>query len=271
MLGQALVKAFSGSHEVLAWDREEVDITREPVVKSKVSVAKPDLVINAAAYNNVDGAESEPEVANAVNGRAVGYLAEVCRGLDIPLVHYSTEYVFDGENPTGYREEDKPSPISKYGASKLLGEQELVKHTKRFYLLRLSRLFGKEAATTGAKKSFVRLMLDLARTRDELAVIDEELSCPTYAPDLAARTRELVEQEYSPGIYHSPNSGAVTWYGFAREIFKIAGISVKLQPVPAAHFPRPAKRPRYGILLNTKLSPMRPWQEALKEFLIPNF
>lgn len=267
MLGQALAQVFAEGNELFLWDRDETDITQKQVVSSKLSVLKPDLVINAAAYNNVDGAETDTAVAEAVNGYAVGYLAKVCKQLQVPLVHYSTDYVFAGTKIDGYVETDEPQPISRYGASKYLGEQELQKHTDQYYLIRLSKLFGREAASAASKKSFVDMMLNLARTKTELDMVDEELSCPTYALDLAKLTKDLVEGEKPFGIYHGTNSGAVTWYGFAQEIFKISGIDVKLNPVSAAKFPRPAKRPRYGILLNTKLPSARPWQEALKEFL----
>lgn len=277
MLGSALVREFEKADEVIAWDREELDITQVESVKSKVKSLRPDLVINAAAYTDVDGAEQSPNLANAINGFAVAYVAAAARDLQIPLIHYSTEYVFDGEKPEGYREDDKPNPISAYGRSKLLGEQQLQKNTDKFYLIRLSRLFGRESdlsptlPTPGEgktrKKSFVRLMLESAQTKKEMDIVDEELSCPTYASDLAARTRYILENKMPFGIYHGVNSESCTWYGFAREIFEIKGIDVKLNPVPASRFPRPAKRPKYSILLNTKLPPARDWKEALKEFL----
>ncbi len=295
MLGRELVEEFRLGNQVIGWDRGEIDITRIADRRSQIADLKPDLVINAAAYNNVDKAESEPDLANAVNGYAVGYLASICQELDIPLVHYSTDYVFDGTNKEGYIEEDRPNPMSAYGASKYLGERELQKNSDKFYLIRLSRLFGKNSSQPlltpslnpspqvgegrvggkrggegefPRKKSFVKLILDLAKTRKELEVIDEELSCPTYASDLARQTRFILENNIHYGTYHSPNSGSCTWFGFACEIFKIAKIDVKLIPVPASRFPRPAKRPPYSVLLNTKLPPMRPWQEALREFLV---
>lgn len=278
MLGQELVAVFSADHEVTAWDREEIDITRlrPPLAgyggqAEKIQNLKPDIIINAAAYNNVDGAESEPEIARAVNGHAVGNLAAICRELNILMVHYSSEYVFDGEKQEGYIETDQPNPLSAYGASKFLGERELQKNTDKFYLIRLSRLFGREPKGTQAKKSFVSLMLDLAKRQAQIDAVNEEVSCPTYALDIAKRTRDIIEQNLPYGIYHSPNRGAATWHGFAAEIFKIRKINVKLNPVPASYFPRPAQRPRYGILLNTKLPPMRPWQEALREFLMTNY
>jgi len=187
--------------------------------------------------------------------------------LGISLVHYSTAYVFDGEKSEGYKEDDQPDPQSVYAASKYLGEQELHKNTDKFYLLRLSRLFGKQGLSVSGKKSFVKLMLDLAKTKTELEVVDEELSSSNYAPDLAGQTRYILEHSLPFGIYHCSNEGFATWYQMAEEVFKIKAIDVKLIPVPASRFPRPAKRPKFAILLNTKLPPIRSWQEALKEFL----
>ncbi|MDP3993649.1 MAG: dTDP-4-dehydrorhamnose reductase [bacterium] len=270
MLGQALVKVFSAGNEVLAWDREEIDITEAQSSNIKIQNLRPDLVINAAAYNNVDGAETERELAQKINGYAVGYLSKTCKGLDIPLVHYSTDYVFDGTNRKGYKESDFPNPVSAYGESKFLGERELQKNTDKFYLIRLSRLFGKEAYIASAKKSFVNLMLDLAKNHAELEAVDEEISCPTHAVDVAERTRYIAESKPEFGIYHAANVGSATWFEFAAEIFKIKQIDVKLKPVPASRFPRPAMRPQHSVLLNTKLPPMRSWKEALKEFLISN-
>lgn len=267
MLGQELVKVFGNGHEVTGWDREEIDIIRNADCRIKIAELEPELVINAAAYNNVDGAESESEVANKINGYAVGYLAATCKELNISLVHYSTDYVFDGTKKNGYVESDTPNPVSAYGSSKFLGEQELQRQTDKFYLVRLSKLFGQEG---GGKKSFVSLMLDLAQTKTELDIIDEEVSCPTYARDLADRTKYVIENNLPFGIYHVTNSGGATWYEFAMEIFKIAEINVKLNPVSGEKFSRPAKRPQYGVLINTKLPKLRSWQEALREFLANN-
>ncbi|MDP3741215.1 MAG: dTDP-4-dehydrorhamnose reductase [bacterium] len=274
MLGTQLVRVFSKDNEVVAWDREEIDITKNAECRMQILELKPGLLINAAAYNDVDGAEKKPDTANAINGHAVGQLAAVAANLDIPIVHFTTDYVFDGEKQQGYFESDKPNPISTYAQSKLLGEQELQKNTDKFYLIRLSRLFGSSPLSplpdgegNQRKKSFVSLMLELAKAKKEIEVVDEELSSPTYAPDLAERTKYIFENKLPFGIYHATNSGACTWYGLAREIFKIVGIDVKLVPVPASLFARPAKRPKYSILLNTKLPQMRSWQEALKEYL----
>lgn len=273
MLGQAVAEVFQEGHELFLWDRNEIDITDRQSAVQKILALGPELLINTAAYTNVDGAESQFLLANSVNGDAVGYIAQACKTLDVPMVHYSTEYVFDGEKPEGYDEQDTPNPISAYGRSKFLGEQELRKNADKFYLIRLSRLFGKAG---GGKISFVNKILDegqkqiAAGAKDPIPVVDEELSCPTYAPDLAKLARQIVESGLPFGIYHGANSGSVTWYQFAQEIFKISRIDVKLKAVPGSFFPRPARRPRFAVLRNTKLAPQRPWQEALREFYFLN-
>ena len=216
MLGQALVREFSDGNEVLAWDREQIDITDEQDSRFKIQDSHPDMVINAAAYNDVDGAESDSRTAKSVNGYAVGNLARTCSSLDVPLIHFSTDYVFDGAKKHGYDENADPLPVSVYGESKFLGEQLLASHTKKYYLIRLSRLFGQAGE---GKQSFVQKMLSLAAknevSKEPISVVDEELSCPTYAPDLAKRTREIVAAKAEYGVYHCPNSGEATWYGFA--------------------------------------------------------
>lgn len=267
MLGQELAREFGGNgYEVMAWDKEEVDITKKEDVNKKISDLKPEIIINAAAYNAVDKIEEgEKEFAEAVNGYAVGNISEVAGAVGAILVHYSTDYVFRGRRVEGYKEEDTPRPQSVYAQSKWLGEQKI--KNKKYYLIRTSRLFGKQAQSEGAKKSFVDTMLKCAEEKDCLELVDEELSSPTYVLDLARRTREIIEWEKPFGIYHATNAGACTWYGWAKKIFELSGKSVKLIPVPAEKFPRPAKRPKYSILLNTKLPPMRTWEEALADYL----
>lgn len=267
MLGQELVKVFKRGHEVVAWDKDECDITNKEEIRGQIFSLRPDFLINAAAYNDVDNAEKEQEKANLINGWAVGFLAETAEKLSIPMVHYSTDYVFRGDKKEGYVEEDTPDPQSAYAKSKFLGEQELRNNCSKFYLIRLSRLFGKMGDGEGVKKSFVDKIIERT-TNFELKVIDEEMSSPTYAPDAAKLTFEIVRSKRPFGIYHGANSGACTWYSFAQEIFKILKRSdIILKPVSAAEFPRPAARPRYSILLNTKLPKQRKWEEALREYL----
>lgn len=264
MLGQELSRVFGGQ-DVAAWDFEDLDITNETAVREKVTALRPEIIVNAAAYNNVDKAEEEREKARLLNGYAVGFAARTAKEVGAIFVHYSTDYVFDGQSRTGYREDGTPNHISVYGASKFLGETEAQKADK-FYIIRLSRLFGKMGGGLSVKKSFVDIMLDLAQKKDKIDVIDEEMSSPTYAPDLAKRTKYILESNLPYGIYHAANSGACTWYEFAKEIFRLAGKDVIINPVSGDAFPRPARRPKYSILLNTKLPPMRPWQEALFDY-----
>ncbi|MFH0804847.1 MAG: dTDP-4-dehydrorhamnose reductase [Patescibacteria group bacterium] len=267
MLGQELAAAF-GTWEPVLWDREQCDITNRSTVERMVGELKPDMVLNAAAYNDVDGAEQNGALAQQLNAEAPGYLAAAVRASGGILVHYSTDYVFRGDEQRGYSEEAQPDPQSIYAHSKFAGEQAVQNSGAQYYLIRLSRLFGRPAASATGKKSFVDTMLQLATTRESVDAVDEELSCPTYAPDLARQTKFIVEQKMPFSTYHVTNSGACTWYGLAKEIFSQCGVRATLNPVPAGKFPRPAARPRYSALLNTKLPPLRPWQDALAEYLV---
>lgn len=290
MLGQYIADVFSDC-DLVCLDRKELDITNENEVNSKIVQIKPDVIINCAAYNNVDKAESEPDLANLINGYAVGFLAKAAKNINALLVHYSTNYVFNGDNPLTqqprlsgglYSEEDRPDTRSAYGASKLLGEQEVQKYADKYYIIRTSRLFGKQGATEDAKKSFVDLIVETAKQNNyKIKAIDEEYDLPTYAFDLAQKTREIIEsplirgvkdgvRQYAPyGIYHIVNSGKpCAWYGFASEIFNIKNMKVDIEAVKSDAFgERPAKRLKYGMLNNTKLKHLREWQKALKEYL----
>ncbi len=274
LLGPELARVFKDSrdYDVTGWDIPDIDIGDEASVNEKILALKPDIIINSAAYNAVDKAE-EPEgfeVAKRINGLAPGYIARVANALGALLVHYSTDYVFDGTKKEGYVESDIPSPISRYGESKYLGEVKVQENTERYYLIRLQKLFGMPSSNPNAKKSFFETMLNLAKTQDSFRVVDDELANFTYAPDLAKRTKYLIESGMPFGIYHITNEGApVTWYGAARILFDLAGIKdVQIIPVSSNEFPRPAKRPKYSILLNKKLEPLRNWPDALREFLI---
>ena len=270
-LGGQLVKVFGS--EATSWDREDLDITNREEVAAKISGLKPEVIINAIAYNAVDKCEAdeaEKVLAQKLNGEAVGYLAEAALAINAVFIHYSTDYVFSGEDKGGYDEDAKPGPISNYGASKLLGEGIL--HTKsvqglKYYLIRTSKLFGPKGESEFSKPSFFDIMLNLAKEKEELKAVDVEFSCFTYTVDLARRTKELLEKEYPFGVYHLVNSGPATWYGAAAQLFKIAGIRVKLIAVGSEEFPRPAQRPKFSVLLNTKTPPLRDLSEALAEYL----
>ncbi len=276
-MGSELVKVFSNgkNYEVIAWDRGEVDITDKDLVIKKIKDVKPDIIINAAAYNAMDkceGDEKEFELAKKINGEAVGYLAESALEVGALLIHYSTDYVFEGKKKRGYKEDDEARSISKYGETKLAGERALIALSGKglkWYLIRTSKLFGPKGESEMAKESFFDLILRLSKERKEFNMVDkEEISCFTYTPDLAKETKNLIESGKGYGIYHITNSGPASWYEAAKYLFKLKNITdVKLNAVLSSDYPRPAKRPKYSVLLNTKLEPMRSWQEALREYL----
>ncbi len=274
MLGQALTKELTsrGNYEVVAWDREEIDITDETELKEKISAIKPEIIINAVAHNAVDKIETEEAsflAAQKINGEAVKILALIAKELDCLLIHYSSDYVFAGVAAAGYAENDLPEPLNKYGQTKLLGEENLLAVASKFYLIRLSKLFSNLPAGPTSKKSFVETMLSLqAQGRSAFELVDDELSSPTYAPDLAKFTLALWEDNQPWGIYHGTNSGSCTWYSWGQEIFAAKKLPVTLTPVTADKFPRPAARPHQSILLNTKRPAQRSWQEALREALL---
>jgi len=271
MLGQELAKVFADQNLSL-WDKEDIDISDFDQVKNKIAVLRPDIIINSAAYNAVDDCETNYDLALKVNAQGSGNLAQAAQNIGAIFIHYSTDYVFDGLKKQGYTENDQPSPISKYGQSKFEGEKQALANCDKSYIIRLSRLFGQPAATLGAKKSFVDIMQQIAQEKKEIQVVNEEVSNPTYAPDLARQTRKILEGEYLPGIYHITNQGACTWHELAQEIFKILNKEIKVLPVSTKTFPRPAARPAFSSLINTKLPQMRPWPQALEEYLKnPNY
>lgn len=264
MLGGELMKVFGNG--AVGWDRGEADITEFENLKFKIQNLKPAAVINCAAFNDVDTAETRQDLVFRLNAEAVKNLAKISEGLNIPLVHFSTNYVFDGEKGE-YTESDQPNPQSAYAKSKYQGELELRKNCKKYYLIRTAVLFGPKGESGASKKSFVELILDKSAKNDTIKAVYDQVNSVTYAKDLAAAVKQLLDKNYPYGIYHLANSGRASWYDFAREIFHITGKDAKIIPVASSEFPRPAPRPQKSVLANTKFPALRPWQEALKEFL----
>ncbi len=271
MLGGDLMQAFEAhGHQTIGTDREDLDITNLETARAAIRRFAPDLIVNAAAYNFVDLVESEEHypVAYAVNAEGPKNLAIITKELGIPLVQYSTDFVFEGTKPEGYAEDDAPHPISKYGETKLAGERLAQEHGGDVYIIRLSKLFGKPGKSDHSKESFVSLMSRLAKEKPELAIIEEEVGSPTYTPDAAEATVELIAAGEKPGIYHMVNSGdGVSWHAFAQEFFALQGITTPVKKVLSDAFPRPAKRPKFAALINTKIAPLPSRQDALKRFL----
>lgn len=261
MLGTMLAQVFSDLKPLL-WDVAQMDITKLDQVRAKLVGEQPDVVINAAAYTNVDGAETDRETAFLINETGPKNLAIVAKEIGATLVHYSTDYVFPGTNQEGYGEDDAAGPaINVYGESKLAGEKALQESGVNYYLIRTAWLYGPNG------KNFVETMLKLAETKKELRVINDQHGCPTSTKDVALATRYLLEHTKPFGVYHAVCQGQATWYEFAKEIFSVSGIDISVAPIPAIEYPLPARRPAYSVLNNTKRVPMRGWQEALKDYL----
>lgn len=264
-LGQAFGDVYHDA-EVFSWDREELDITDEDTVGKKIAELKPDLIINCAAYNAVDKAEEERGMADSINGYAVGFIAKAAGQIGAVMIHFSSAYVFDGNKSEGYNEDDAVNPQSAYAKSKLLGEIELQKNADKFYLIRTTWLYGRPSVT--GKPSFVELMLRLAKEDKSIDAIEDEFGNPTYVVDLAQASRALVEQKKPFGIYHLVNSGSTSWFEWANEVFNTKNIKARLAAINRDDYPRKAPRPKFGILNNTKFIELRPWTEALKDYLI---
>jgi dTDP-4-dehydrorhamnose reductase len=272
-LGTDLCKVLTDS-ELIPLTHKDVEITDIESVKLTFNKYKPDVIVNTAAYVRVDDCEDEKEKAFQVNGLGARNVAVVAQELGARLVHLSTDYVFGGETEprtTPYTEFDTPVPLSIYGKSKLTGDN-LVRHfCLRHFIVRASALFG-VAGSSGKGGNFIETMLRLARERDELKVVNDQVFSPTYTGDLARKIAQLVNTEYY-GIFHITNKGACSWYEFTVEILKLVDIKTPVIPITSDQYPQKAMRPGYSVLDNYHLrllgmDDMRPWQEALREYLI---
>ncbi|MDD1673808.1 MAG: dTDP-4-dehydrorhamnose reductase [Methanomicrobiales archaeon] len=230
----------------------QLDITKQDQISLYFNKLRPAIVINCAAYTDVEGSEDHRDYAMLVNGIAPGYLAEACEQIGAVLVHFSTDYVFDGTEQE-YQEDDIPHPINVYGESKLLGEQNVMKRMDDYRIIRTSWLFGPYG------KNFVDTMIDLSRKTEQVKVVNDQFGKPTYTNDLAQKTPEIVKK--NPGIYHLTNDGVCSWYEFARAIIPNA------IPCTTEEFPRKARRPKYSVLVNTKTDSLRLWRDALADYL----
>lgn len=246
-------------HKVVALAREELNITDASAVGRTLKEHTPDLVINAAAYTNVDRCETETDLAYQINALGPRNLAVHCERLGCELLHVSTNYVFDGRRERPYEPFDPTNPINAYGRTKLAGE-EYVKHlSSHWYIVRSAGIYGKG-------DNFVRTMLRLGKERDSLTVKNDEFISPTYARDLAEGIAEVIHSRLY-GLYHITNSGSCSWYELSREIFKLAEIEVEVIPVISSEYPLPASRPSNGVLSASGGPELRHWREGLEEYL----
>lgn len=267
MLGHDLVAVFS-AESVTAWDMSQLDITDQEAMERQLVELQPQIVINAAAYTDVDGAENNEALASKINGEAVGNIAAVCQKIGAIFVHFSTEYVFDGRAKNGYDESSPVSPINAYGRSKAMGEALLQQNCEMYYLIRSSWLYG-NAPQVGKPRglNFVDTMLKLATDGKEIKVVDDQFGRPTYAKDLARSTKKIIDELKPCGIYHITNSGSCSWYEFAKKIFEIKNLNVIVKPISSVDYGSRTPRPKYSVLKNNKIDDLRNWEDALNEYL----
>ena len=270
LLGTPTVAAFRAEchADVVGYGHHELNVTDAAHIQSRLAAFLPDLVINCAAYTRVDDCEAEEALANKVNGEGAGHVARAAAHCRARLIHLSTDYVFDGDATTPYTEDHPPGhpgALSAYGRSKLLGERLVQQGHPRAIIVRSAWLFGPRGPC------FPRSILDQVHKGRSLHVVNDQFGSPTYAPDLARALVQLAHQD-ATGIFHVTNAGQCSWHEFAREILRLGRIDAAIQPVNSNAVPRPARRPAFSVLDNSRYekatgAPLRPWRDALAEYM----
>ena len=251
--------------EGIGVDIDEMDITDADQVNKVIKEAAPDAVIHCAAYTAVDAAEDNEEICRKVNAQGTENIAKVCEELDIKMMYISTDYVFNGQGERPWEPDDEREPLNVYGQTKYEGELAIEEHVKKFFTVRIAWVFGVNG------KNFIKTMLNLGKTHDHLTVVNDQTGSPTYTYDLARLLVDMIQTD-KYGRYHATNEGLCTWYEFAREIFKQAGMDVSVAPVSSDEYPAKAKRPSNSRMDKSKLTangfqPLPTWQDALSRYL----
>ncbi|MEM1003464.1 MAG: dTDP-4-dehydrorhamnose reductase, partial [Bacteroidota bacterium] len=227
---------------------DELDITDEVSVKETFSKGNYDFCINCAAYTNVDASEDQADLAFKVNAIGPRYLARTCSQTKTKLIHVSTDFVFDGQKKTPYTEQDNTNPLGVYGESKLKGEEEIMKYSDQYFIIRTSWLYSEFG------KNFVKTMIDLTKTRTAISVVNDQIGSPTYALDLAGAILRIIDYESTDyGVYHYSNKGKISWFDFASKVFELKGIDIDLTPIKTKDYPTKARRPSYSVLDTEKI------------------
>lgn len=268
-LGQDLQRELK-DHAVTPLTRSDADVTDHAHTQAILTNLRPDVVLNSTAYHRVDDCETQPEIAYQVNALAVLNLVRTANDLDAVLVHFSTDYVFDGRSRQPYTEDSPPFPLSVYANSKLAGEFLVRSCARKFFLIRTCGLYGK-AGSRGKGGNFVEVMLEKARRGESIRVVNDQTITPTYTADLASQVALILPTAHY-GLFHMTNEGACSWYEFAKAIFEIEGIQADLSPTNSEVYKAPAIRPAYSVLENARLKElglnrMRHWREALSAYL----
>jgi dTDP-4-dehydrorhamnose reductase len=269
-LGTDLRDVLSREHDVVGLRHSDVEITDISNLKKIISSIKPEIILNTAAYNLVPRAEQESEAAFQINAVGVLNLAKVCNDLEIRLLHYSTDYVFDGRKQQPYIETDCPNPLNVYGSSKLAGEYFVLNYSDKSYVVRVSGIYGK-VPSRGKGGNFVTTMIKLAQEKSEVRVVDDEILTPTPTYHIAKNTAALIKTD-AFGLYHMTCEGACSWYEFAKVIWETMQLKTPLHPASVKDFPTVVTRPFYSVLENKNLNKigmnqMPGWRKALVEFL----
>jgi dTDP-4-dehydrorhamnose reductase len=269
-LGQELRQVYA-DHNLIPLTHADLEVADRKQTEEALDRLAPDLILNTAAYHRVDECEDFPARAYEVNALAVRHLAQWAKAHEAMLVHFSTDYVFDGTQRRPYTEADAPRPLSAYGISKLAGEHFIRAIHDRHFVIRTCGLYG-IAGSGGKGGNFIETMLRLATEGKEIRVVEDQVLTPTSAKELARKIRQLVETG-AYGLYHITNAGACSWHEFAAAIFELSGLKPRLQPTTSAAFGAPAKRPAYSVLDNANLrslglDDLRDWRDALKEYLL---
>jgi dTDP-4-dehydrorhamnose reductase len=269
-LGQDLMRVFG--EETVGFAHEDLDVTDEAGVVSAINSARPDWVLNTAAFHRVDDCEADPKLTFAVNALGALNVARAAAEVGSGVVFYSSDYVFGGqdrERGHPYQEGDSPHPLSVYGVSKEAGEQLVMQANERHLVVRSAGLYG--TATSRKGWTFPELMINKARSEGTVRVVTDQVLSPTFTADLAGKTKELIEHD-ATGLFHLTNAGECSWFEFAQEAFAIAGVEAEMEPIDSGQFQQHARRPPYSALDSARLetvglSPMRPWEEALSDYL----
>ncbi|WP_062109484.1 dTDP-4-dehydrorhamnose reductase [Bacillus niameyensis] len=263
-LGKDLLSVFQNDFNVIAFTKEELNITNERKVNEIISEKKPNLIINAAAYTAVDDCETNRKLAFEVNSFGAYYLAKAAKSIDADIIQISTDYIFNGKTCKPYEVDDTPDPLSVYGQSKLLGEQLVQLASEKYYIVRTSWLYGHHG------KNFVKTMLQLGKEEKKVTVVEDQVGSPTFTKDLAQAIKQLIGKPY--GTYHIANAGECSWFHFAQSIFETAHYEPSfVQPLSTEEYGAAAQRPSYSVLSRRTLDQagikMRHWHGALQEFI----
>ena len=259
MLGSDLCPILEQSgYNVLKTNSKTLDITDFNMTNNVINEFMPDVIIHCAAYTNVEKAQEDLQSVKNVNEYGTENISKICNENDIVLMYISTDYVFDGNKKTPYTKSDLPNPLNNYGLTKFHGEQLVQKYCKKFYICRTSWLYGHNG------KNFVETMLNLATKNQNIKVVDDQIGCPTWTVDLSHALVDILRNK-DYGIYNTCGGGETSWYGFAKEIFKLADLNVNLSPCTSVDFKQKATRPKYSVMDNENLC--RNWQDAIKDYM----